>query len=201
MAAYPLDPQYLQFPETEIIRRCQTGDTEAFNVLISRYEQRVVTLALRYLRDYQSALDEAQEIFLKVFKRIRSFKGRSAFSTWLYRVTTNHCFSVLERRQNRKTVSLDTGPDDTPPPALPDAKAEMPDDALHRKEFAARVAEALAALPQEQRQAVVLCHFEHMRYDEIAEVMGVRLTTVSSCLHRARQNLRRLLGRKGDPRR
>lgn len=198
---YPVAPDYEALPEKELISRCQSGNLEAFNVLISRYEERVINMALGYLRDYHQAVDEAQEIFLKVFRKINSFKGNSAFATWLYRVTANHCFNAAKRNRRHGqgyTVSLDREDEDGRLPVLRDSKAVNPEDVYARKQTRQQLAELIQHLPDLQRQMIVLCHFENMSYVEIAEIMEVPATTVRSSLFRARQRLKQLLEKKGE---
>lgn len=201
--SHPLHRDYVQLPEMVLVAHCQQGELEAFNVLISRYEHKVYNLALRYLREPHSALDEAQEIFLKVFRRIRSFRGRSAFGTWLYRVATNHCLHALEKRKHRPTHrahSLDDTQETQVWHWLEDPKAVRPDQALIEKELSHQMSEAIARLPPDQQQVIILCHYEEMSYEAAAKVLEVPVTTVASCLHRARQQLRRSFAPKGGGR-
>jgi RNA polymerase sigma-70 factor, ECF subfamily len=199
---YPLRPEYTGLNEPDLVARCQAGDLEAFNVLISRHETRVLNMALRYLRDYHQALDETQEIFLKVFRKIRLFKGRSAFATWLYRITANHCLNVIKINRgpgavHRHAVSLDEAREENFQEVLKDEAAPKPDEASAMAELRNTIAELLEKLPDQQRQVILLCHFEHMSYEEIAEVLEVPVTTIRSCLHRARQQLKRLFAMRG----
>lgn len=205
MNPYPIREDYQTLDEGRLVARCQAGDSEAFNVLISRYETRVLNMSLRYLRDYHQAVDETQEIFLKVFRKINLFRGDSAFGTWLYRITANHCLNVIKSRQSKvrgrnQTVSLDAAQDANIQGWLRDPKAERPDEAYARAELRRTLTALLDKLPVHQRQAVMLCHFEHMSYEEIAEVMQLSVSTVRSCLFRARLHLRKLFRKRGGAR-
>lgn len=202
MESYPIHPEYAGLNEPDLVGRCQAGDLEAFNVLISRHETRVLNMAVRYLRDYHQALDETQEIFLKVFRKIRLFKGRSAFATWLYRITANHCLNVIKTDRgpgavHRHAVSLDEAREENFQDLLRDEHAPKPDEASAWSELRETIVELIEKLPDQQRQVILLCHFEHLSYEEIGEVLEVPLTTVRSCLHRARQRLKRLLAKRG----
>jgi RNA polymerase sigma-70 factor (ECF subfamily) len=202
---YLLQPEYERLSEPEIVGRCQNGDLEAFNVLISRYETRVLNLAVRYLRDHHRAVDEAQEIFLKVFRKIGMFKGQSAFGTWLYRITANHCLNVIKQRRHQAvgsdtSVSLDTAREESFPGLLQDPKATRPDEAYAQEALRRGLAELIDQLPEIQRQAIILCHYEHLSYEEIAAVLEVPTSTIRSCLFRARRQLRIWLEKKGGRR-
>ncbi len=197
---YPIAPGYETLSEKELVERCQNGDLEAFNVLISRYETRVINMAMRYMRDYHQAVDESQEIFLKVFRKINSFKGDSAFATWLYRVTANHCMNALKRHQRRGkgyTLSLDQENQSGQVPVLRDSKSLNPDETYAEKELRREMVGLIEALPDTQRQAIMLCHYEHLSYTEIAEVMELPVSTIRSCLFRARQRLKEWIEKKG----
>jgi len=200
---YPLASAYIHLPEKEIIRRCQAGDCEAFNVLISRYENRVINLTVRYLHDYHQAMDAAQEVFVKIYKNIKNFKGNSAFNTWVYAVTTNHCFNILAKKKRAlsspKNISLDEAQENMPVIAL-DSKSRRPDEEVQTKELNQRVRAAIAELPVDQQQMIILFHYENLSYEEIAEIVEAPISTVASCLFRARQNLRKILARKGGRR-
>jgi RNA polymerase sigma-70 factor (ECF subfamily) len=196
---YPIAPAYEGLSEKELIVRCQAGELEAFNILISRYEDRVINMTMHYVREYHQAVDEAQEIFLKIFRKIGSFKGDSTFSTWLYRVTTNHCLNSLRKRKSPGKgypVSLDAENADGQLPVLRDSKAVTPEEVYAQKELRRQLVELIQKLPDPQRQVVMLCHYEQLSYVEIAEVLELPLTTIRSALFRARQRLKEWLERK-----
>jgi RNA polymerase sigma-70 factor (ECF subfamily) len=200
---YPLAPKYEALAEKELIEYCQRGDLEAFNVLISRHETRVINLAMHYVRDYHQAVDEAQEVFLKIFRKINAFKGDSAFATWLYRVTTNHCLNALKRSERRgkgHSFSLDQENEEGQISVLRDSKSVSPDEVYAQKELRRHLVDLIHKLPDTQRQVVMLCHYEHMSYTEIAEVLELPVSTIRSCLFRARQRLKEWLEKKGDRR-
>lgn len=179
--------------DLDLVQRHRYGDREAFAEVYREYEQTVFNLALRMAGDPFDAADLTQEVFLRVYRHLGKFRGRSSLKTWIFRVALNHCRSRLGRR--RPADQPLTGPDGeerqiTDPRRGPEERA-MAGDA------ARQVERALARLPLEFREAVVLRDLEEMPYDEIAEVLGVRIGTVRSRIARGRQRLRDALENEG----
>jgi RNA polymerase sigma-70 factor (ECF subfamily) len=170
--------------DAALLAATAAGDAAAFGALVRKYERPVLSTAYRYLGDRFAAEDAAQEIFLKVWRRASSFKGKAAVSTWLYRVAVNHCLNYRAKRSRAKNVPLDEGLVQGGP---------GPEEQLDGERRAEAVRAAVAALPGPQRMALLLCTFEGRSYKEIAEVMGVSLAAVESLIFRARQNLKKAL--------
>ena len=177
--------------EASLIARCVAGDDDACGELVAEHQQMVLHLAENLLGDRDEARDLAQEVFLRVFRTIRQFRGQSALRTWIYRIAVNQARNrhrSWRRRRRADQVSLD---------AMLDAHVDLPphvdagpDRVLAQQELATRLREALDRLPFEQRTAVVLREVDGLSYEEIAFSVGVAVGTVKSRLLRARRLLR-----------
>lgn len=174
--------------ETEAIRRCRQGDPSGLKVLFDLHRDKVFRLSWRMLGGPQDAEDAVQEVFLKVFRVIASYRGDSAFSTWLYRLTANHCLDLLRRRKVLSFIGMDHAPE---PPSPEDASVSA------RRHLSPVVQEALASLPEKQRACLILCEMEEMSYEEISKTVGISLGSVKSSIHRAKQAMRQALERRG----
>ena len=176
--------------------RAQRGDTAAFEALVTPCESRLWALCWRMLGDREEAKDALQEIMVKAWRSIGGFDGKSAVSTWLYRIGVNHCNDILRRRKQRRTESLDSLREDTG--FDPPAPEEGPAEALERKEKREAVRRAIGELPPDQRVPLVLFALERRSYEEIAELTGVGLGTVKSRIARARDKLAKMLREDGN---
>lgn len=179
--------------ESRLIQQAQQGSIPAFEELVRRYERSAFNLALRVLGNHADAADVAQEAFLKVYIRLGSYRGDSAFSTWLHRVVANACTDHVRRR--RPACSLDqplSGPGEIRPPQWAVA-ADTAEEAALRHELQAEVREAVDRLPPDQRLLVVLRDLQDLTYQEIVVVTGLKLSTVKTRLHRARVALKSTL--------
>jgi len=182
--------------EAALIERCTAGEETACAELVAAHQRMVFSLAMHLLGDRDEALDVSQEVFLRVFRTLSSFRGQSALRTWIYRIVINQARNRQRwwrRRHRGSQVSLDehlTQCGDL------ESKAEvLPDRLLASKETASRIWQALDNLPFDQRTALVLREVDGLRYEEIAFSLGVAIGTVKSRLTRARQTLRaELLG-------
>ena len=170
----------------EVIEACQRGDDEAFRVLFETHKDRVYSIALRYAGDSATAMDIAQDTFLKLLSTIRQFRGDASFESWLYRLVVNSCLDY-HRKRRRFLPLLDEALDVFRTPR---------ESALHdmlREEQEERVQQLVAQLPEEQRIVVVLRYTEGLSYEEIADALGCRRGTVASRLNRAHKALERRL--------
>jgi RNA polymerase sigma-70 factor (ECF subfamily) len=176
-----------------------TGDRQAFAALVERHQARILALLERLTGCREQARDLAQETFVSAYRNIATFEGRSAFSTWLHRIACNH--AAAAGRRERAAISLDAPPANGRPLIVPDAAGADVSDRLAREELAARVRAALGRLEVHHREVVVLADMQGIGYEEIAETLDIPLGTVRSRLHRARMELRRLLGSvdRGNP--
>jgi RNA polymerase sigma-70 factor, ECF subfamily len=172
-------------PDSELLGLVAAGAQAAFAELVQRHQDKVFNLAYRFSRNRQDAEDLAQEVFFKVWKYARTFKGRSAFSTWLYRLAVNTC---LNYRQKKKI-------DPEPLPLLGDlqAKTTTAGEEIISRERESLLNKALNGLPVRQKMALILANFEGKSYEEIAVIMEVSLAAVETLLFRARQNLAGIL--------
>jgi len=190
----PGGPESSRGDEDELIRRCQAGDTSAFEPLVERYRQRVWRLAYHVLRDREDAWDCAQEAFVRAFHSLGSFRGQSAFYTWLFRITLN---VATDRQRARgaqaRAFGTERMAEEEWKRTTPDSGAG-PDVSAARSEQRERIREALDALPPKARTIVILSDVEGLSYKEIADVLRCPIGTVMSRLHNARQRLRTLLG-------
>jgi RNA polymerase sigma-70 factor (ECF subfamily) len=177
--------------ESRAIDECSAGRLEGLEHLYETYRLPVFRTCLRLLGDTPSAEDAVQEVFLRVFERIRTFDRRSAFSTWLYRLTVNHCLNLLDRIQRRTTSPLD----DVPEPRDP---SREPETVYLSTEREILLMLALDRLNADHRTMLVLREIEELSYREIAAILDVPVGTVMSRLCRAREALRRIW--IGDPR-
>lgn len=171
-------------PDEDLIRRVGLGEPAAVQALVARKLPRLLNLARRMLGDPVEAEDVAQEAFLRAWKQAPTWKpGAAKFDTWLHRVTLNLCYDRL--RQRRETPMAE-------PPDRPDP-GPAPDRGLEASELGAQVDRALQALPERQREAIVLCHYQELSNIEAAELMGVSVEAMESLLSRGRRALRAAL--------
>ena len=185
--------------DAEVIERARKGDHDAFRVLVERYQDRAYRLALRVLRDEELARDVVQDGFLKVYRSLDRFEGRSSFYTWLYRVIMNLCLDEKRRDRSQRHVEWDeTAPGEVDPGTADAANALYqhragPAGSLERSELRGIMAGAIEQLPDDARQTLLLREVEGLSYAEIAECLGVPKGTVMSRLHHARRRVRELL--------
>ena len=180
--------------DQKLIRRCKRGEEAAFQAVLTRYRGPIYNLCWRMVRNDEDARDLAQEVFIKVFRLLDRYDEQYAFSSWLFRIATNHCIDHL-RRQRLRFLSLerDGGSDDD--------EAEMqianddpePDVVLQRREALEKLEEVIAELPPHYRVITLLRHDQQLSYEEIAETLQLPLGTVKARIHRARNMIQQML--------
>jgi RNA polymerase sigma-70 factor (ECF subfamily) len=180
--------------DQQLVRRVQEGDRTAFDLLIRKYQHRVLKLVGRFVSDAAEAEDVAQEAFLKAYRALPSFRGESAFYTWLYRIAINTAKNALVSNR-RRPVDFDL---DLQDPEQYDRHAKLkegdtPEGVLLTEEIRQTVAQAMEQLPEDLRTAIVLRELEGLSYEEIAEAMDCPVGTVRSRIFRAREAIDRKL--------
>jgi RNA polymerase sigma-70 factor, ECF subfamily len=173
-----------RFEDLELARRSQAGDTEAFGELVTKYRVKIFTMVYRMVCNENDAWDLAQEGFLKAWRSIQQFQGRSSFYTWLYSLTVNLTIDSLRRKGRRVEVELD----DAIPSSLPSPRANY-----HRNEIRQHINAALAQLSPEHRAVIVLKEIEDLQYQEIAKILNLSIGTVMSRLFYGRKQLQSIL--------
>lgn len=168
-----------------LVERFREGDQAAFQELMAAHEDRVFSICLRVVRNRDMALDATQDTFINVYRRIQSFDGRAAFSTWLYRVAVNSCYDLLRREQRRQTQPL--------PEHVDPADIAAGDD-LDAVELRPELTKALGQIGDVFRDAIVLVDIEGFSIEDAAEVLDVPPGTVKSRLYRGRRALADSLG-------
>ncbi len=182
-------------PDRSLVQRLRARESGALELSYRRHGARVYRLCLRILSREADAEDATQEIFLKLLERIESFSARARFSTWLHRITVNHCLHRLEREERRRTTALAEDERDHPTDG-----ADSPADQLARSEAHETLQRLLGRLTPEHRAILVLREIEELSYQDIAETLEIPAGTVMSRLARAREQLVRL-ARVRQPRR
>jgi RNA polymerase sigma-70 factor (ECF subfamily) len=192
--------------DQQLVERAQRGDKRAFELLVLKYQRKLGRLLSRFVRDAAEVEDVTQEAFIKAYRALPSFRGDSAFYTWLYRIGINTAKNYLVALGRRAPTT--TGFDNEEAEGFEDADqlrdSSTPESELEGKEIAATVNRAMDALPQDLRTAITLREIEGLSYEEIANVMNCPVGTVRSRIFRARDaiaaELRPLLGTDKDRR-
>ncbi len=181
--------------DAELIERTRRGDRAAFQELVEKYQRRIYAVAYGLLGNREDALDAVQEAFIKAYKSIDRFKGKSGFYTWMYRIATNAAIDLGRKQSRRDEVEfreeIEADEERGSYPVAP--ASESPAGKLMKKELGELIDDAIQQLPEDQRTAVVLREIEGLSYREIAKVMKCSQGTVMSRLHYGRKKLQELL--------
>lgn len=185
--------------DRDIIERVLDGDSDAFSLLVEKYQTKVYNLALRMSGNEDDAFDLAQDSFVRAWRNLGSFQFESSFSTWLFRLTSNICLDFLRAKKRRAAVSLTVTDeeDEESQLAVPDP-GKTPEEAVIAAEDRALLTRALNELPADQRQILTLRAIDDLSYAEIAEILHLQEGTVKSRLSRARTALRNKLLQIGN---
>ena len=189
----------ISLDDATLVRQCQNGNLEAMSCLIVKYQDRIYNAILKICQNHDDAAELTQDTFVKVLENINSFRGKSSFYTWLFRVAVNHTLNYCKRRFKLSPVSLDAENDQ-----IEESKGKLaavlaapdgldPAVVAQQKELSQIVVNLIGQLAQEYRVVLVLRDIEQMTYAEISEVLRIETGTVKSRLSRARAKLRQLL--------
>ena len=172
-----------------LVHRAQKGDYRAFDLLILKYQARVITLANKFVNDKQIAEDIAQESFIKVYKSIGSFRGESAFFTWLYRVAVNTAKNYLSSKKRKKEMLVSDITDSDTADPLSALTTESPEDILAANNLREIILKSFGDLPEEIRTALSLREFEGLSYQEMGKILDCPVGTVRSRIFRGREQI------------
>ncbi|HKK02881.1 MAG TPA: RNA polymerase sigma factor RpoE [Gammaproteobacteria bacterium] len=171
-----------------LVERVQQGDKAAFDILVGQYQHKIIKLVQRYVRDQDEALDVAQEAFIKAYRALASFRGESAFYTWMYRIAINTAKNHLASRKRRaEDFELDLQDPDQYEAHGRLREGDTPEGLALSEEIRETVNTAIETLPEDLRTAIVLREIEGMSYEEIAGAMDCPVGTVRSRIFRARE--------------
>lgn len=180
--------------DSEIIRLILNGDRHIFRMLVEKYQRMVFRTCIGFLHNKEDADDLTQDIFIKVFQSLHSFKGESAFSTWIYRIAVNASLNRVRKNSGNRVINRLTsffGSDNTEKEiSLPIFNNEDPESILINLEHRKWVQDALDSLPESQRTAIVLSKYEDLSQKEISEIMKTTEGAVEALIQRAKTNLR-----------
>ena len=174
--------------ETEAIDKCRQGDMAGLQVLFDLHRSKVMNLSWRMLGSQQEAEDALQEIFIKVFDRIKNYRGDSAFSTWVYRMTTNHCLDILRRRKILSFMGFEN---------VPEVADKKDSEKAVDLGFSPVIAKTLEKLPEKQKLCLLMREMDDLSYEDIALALQLSLGTVKSNIHRAKAFLKESLEKEG----
>lgn len=183
-------------PDADLMLRVKRGDAAAFEELVDKYKQPVLNLCYRTVRDQTEAEDIAQNVFVQVFKSADRYRVEAKFSTWLFTIARNLCLNEIRRRSRHPAESLEAAENPENENAsrqFEDRKNTSAPDLLLRDELTSKVEEALAALPENQRTAILLFKEKEMSYEDISKILDCSLSATKSLIHRGRETLKQKL--------
>ena len=174
--------------DQQLVERAQKGDTRAFDLLVKKYQHKILGLISRYVQDHSEVQDVAQEAFIKAYRALGSFRAESAFYTWMYRIAINTAKNYLVSRGRRPPGSdLDISDAEIVDQSGRLSDIESPEAAIARDQLEAAVFEAIEQLPDDLRTAITLREFDGLSYEDIATIMECPVGTVRSRIFRARE--------------
>jgi RNA polymerase sigma-70 factor (ECF subfamily) len=187
----------LDDPDAVLMLRVKRGDLAAFEQLVEKYKQPIVNLMFRMLHDLEEAEDLAQNVFVRVFRSAARYEVSAKFSTWLFTIARHLCLNEIRRRSRHPAESLEAGAgesdSDHPARQYEDMKTFTPPESFLQTELKEKIQQALDALPEKQRLAIVLCRQDELSYEEIAKVLGCSVSATKSLIHRGRETLKHKL--------
>lgn len=180
--------------ERYLVELARHGDVEAFERLIQSVKLLVINTAFQYLKDYEEALDCSQEVFIKAYRNMASYRESSAFSTWIYQITKNQCIDMLRRRKG-VILSIDESMEDEDAPEiqLTAPESQEPEQNAIRRSRIQAVRDAIDQLPDKLREVCMLRDIQELSYQEISELLDIPEGTVKSRINSARTKLREIL--------
>jgi len=185
----------VEVTDAQLVRRVQKGDKGAFDLLVLKYQHKIVNLVMRYVRDPDQALDITQEAFLKAYRALPRFRGDAAFYTWMYRIAVNTAKNYLAAQRRRPMdVELDMQDPEQYELHAKLKETDTPEAVTLSHELQETVERAIAALPEDLRAAIVLRELDGMSYEEIAQTMECPVGTVRSRIFRARDAIGKKIG-------
>jgi RNA polymerase sigma-70 factor (ECF subfamily) len=189
MATSSSEPPLAGLSEAELIEACVAGRPDAFDLVVERHRRQIYQLCRRFVGNHEDASDLSQDIFLRAYRGLRSFRGQSSLSTWLYRIGVNVCLSRISAKAPRDTVTESIGDRQ-----YVDTRSDSASERLLKEERGARVRAAIAELPPKQRVTLILRMYHEMSHQEIADVLGSSVGAVKTNFFHALGNLKKHLG-------
>jgi RNA polymerase sigma-70 factor, ECF subfamily len=182
--------------DAALMLRVTRGDGDAFAEIVDKYKQPIVNFLYRNLRDLEEAEDLAQTVFLQVYKSAARYRVEAKFTTWLYTIARNLCLNEIRRRARHPAESLEAAlepGEEIVPRQFEDRRTPAAGEQVLQEELTAKVAEALADLPENQRTAILMFKEKELSYEEISAVLGCSLSATKSLIHRGREALKERL--------
>ncbi len=182
---------FQELTDIELVERAIEGDEKSFEEIVRRYQHPIVSYIYRMTGDYETSLDIAQEVFIKVYSNLSSYRSNYRFSTWIYKIAHNATIDYLRRDHKSQEVQSETNF------LRLESQNPTPQKESEVKELLEEIRSVIGCLPTNYRELILLRHSQDLSYEEIAEITGLPIGTVKNRLFRARAEIKKLLARRG----